>query len=182
MGVWQLKKLSLHAEYLIFIINSSQLIKKKSQLKRNLDSPNDNMATIHIASTAPINPPGATPVLTVPQVWAGLQRKIRHAEEFVPVITSCTVEKEDGNVITRRVVFDGAKEVTEVCTEHAPSRVHFRMDSGTEVQNVISRGASGGDEDLFMTYVFAWRLPGVEQGSEQMRVEEAKHQQVCRGS
>ncbi|POR35857.1 Uncharacterized protein TPAR_03947 [Tolypocladium paradoxum] len=109
------------------------------------------MATVHIASAA--RP--STPALNVPQIWVGLQRKILHAEEFVPVIASCTVEKEDGNVITRRVAVEGANEVTEVCTDYTPSRVHFRMDSGTEVQNIIvSKGPSSDNEDLLMT--LAW--------------------------
>jgi hypothetical protein len=62
---------------------------------------------IHIAYTTLINPPAASPVLTLPQIWAGLQRKIRHADEFVPVIKSCKVltEASDG-AVTRQVKFD----------------------------------------------------------------------------
>jgi hypothetical protein len=76
------------------------------------------MLNLHIAHTSPINPPGASPTLTHTQIWAGLQRKIRHAEEFVPVIESCEVVSDEDGVVTRNVVFkkgqgpkDRAKEV-----------------------------------------------------------------------
>ncbi|RDA94199.1 hypothetical protein CP533_6640 [Ophiocordyceps camponoti-saundersi (nom. inval.)] len=110
--------------------------------------------TIHVAATAPINPPGADPVLNEAQVWDGLQRKVRRADEFVPLISSCVVVEESANVVKRKVVFTAGEAVTEVCTEYAPSRVHFRMDTGTEVQNIISRDVKNGT--LFMTYAFSW--------------------------
>jgi hypothetical protein len=76
------------------------------------------MVKLHLAYTAPINPPSSTPTLTRAQVWAGLQRKIRYAQEFVPVIESCNVLEEKDGVVTREVVFkpgvgpkDKAREV-----------------------------------------------------------------------
>ena len=63
------------------------------------------MVNYYLAYTAPINPPNTTPVLTVPQVWQGLQRKIRFAQEFVSAITSCTVLEDKDNVVTRTVTF-----------------------------------------------------------------------------
>lgn len=64
------------------------------------------MLAINVAYTAPINPPGASPVLTPTQVWDGLVHKVHHAEKFVSVITGCEVtdKNEDGSTITRRVV------------------------------------------------------------------------------
>ena len=63
------------------------------------------MVTYYLAYTAPINPPNTTPVLTVPQVWQGLQRKIRFAQEFVSAITGCTVLEDKDGVVTRTVTF-----------------------------------------------------------------------------
>ncbi len=63
------------------------------------------MVTIHVAYTAPINPAGASPVLTRAQVFAGMQRKVRRAQDFVDIIESCEVVAKDGNVVTRRVQF-----------------------------------------------------------------------------
>jgi hypothetical protein len=81
----------------------------------------------HISYTTLINPPTANPTLTRPQVWTGLQRKIRHAEEFVPVITSCKVllDAEDG-VVTRQVKFDDGgtpAQVMELVRSYWPSWV-----------------------------------------------------------
>ena len=63
------------------------------------------MVTLHLAHTSPINPPNASPPLTPAQIWAGLQRKIRFAQEFVPVIESCEILEEKDGVVTRDVVF-----------------------------------------------------------------------------
>jgi len=101
--------------------------------------------TIHIAFTAPVNPSGVSPTITHAQLWAGLERKVRHAQLFVPVFTDCQVLKEEGNVITRRAIIkegmmDHVKEgyVEEVCTLHAPTKVDFLSSgSGNLAQNVI---------------------------------------------
>ncbi|KAK4199468.1 hypothetical protein QBC40DRAFT_349368 [Triangularia verruculosa] len=138
------------------------------------------MVTINIAYTAPINRPGQTP-LTTPQVWAGLVRKVRHAEEFVPAISSCTVDSESKNadgqaVITRYVNFGQAApmpssggergEVREVCTLFPPHRVDFVQDDGTKVWNYVSQGPGREGEDLYLTYVFEARDAGLVEGSE----------------
>jgi hypothetical protein len=86
------------------------------------------MVDINLSYTSRINPSGASPVLNQAQIWAGLQRKIRFAQEFVPVIESCKVleESEDGTV-TREVVFKkgmGPKDrAKEVCRGFWPSWV-----------------------------------------------------------
>lgn len=134
------------------------------------------MPTYNVAYTGAINPAGATPQLTAAQVWAGLQRKVRHAEEFVSVITACrvvdeTTRDDGGAVVTREATFTpesalrsgGRSVVTEVCHHYAPSRVDFRQEDGSSIQNIISRGADG---RLLMTYVFEWRRPDVEDGSD----------------
>jgi Domain of unknown function (DUF1857) len=88
------------------------------------------MVAIHSAYTAPINPAGATPVLTRTQIWKGLQRKIRRAQDFVPVITECKVIEEKGNEVVREARFsvDGipgqsAKTIREVCRSYEPTKV-----------------------------------------------------------
>jgi len=84
----------------------------------------------HLAYTASINDGKPEPRLTIPQVWAGLQRKIRAAQEFVPAITSTEVieEKTDGKkgtpIVVREVVFkEGNRKVREECYEYAPIKV-----------------------------------------------------------
>ncbi|KAK0649087.1 duf1857 domain-containing protein [Cercophora newfieldiana] len=151
------------------------------------------MVVFNLAYTAPINRPGQT-VLTLNQVWAGLQRKVRHAQEFVPLIVSCKVVEEkaakgdeDVTVVTRNVIFragNGPKAdgepVQEICKEYPPCRVDFHQENGTKIANYVSQGPSGEPSDLFMTYVFEWRHPGVEAGSEQAGKMEAQHKTTAK--
>ncbi|EUC46829.1 hypothetical protein COCMIDRAFT_4118 [Bipolaris oryzae ATCC 44560] len=137
------------------------------------------MVNFNLAHTSRINPPGAAPVLTQPQLWAGLQRKIRFAQEFVPVIESCTVLEESADgVVTRHVVFKkgmGPKDTArEVVRGFWPTWVDFEQEDGSHVRNIISDGASGGVEDLHMTYVFEFRLPNVQEGTEEAEKELAR--------
>ncbi|CAN9438264.1 unnamed protein product [Alternaria alternata] len=111
------------------------------------------MVNINIAYTSRINPAGATPVLNEAQIWAGLQRKIRFAQEFVPVIESC--EKGTGPK-------DQAKEVVR---SYWPSWVDFEQEDGSHVRNIISDGPSGETEDLNMTYAFEWIMPNLQEGT-----------------
>lgn len=136
------------------------------------------MPAVHVAATLPINPPGAQPVLSRAQVWAGLRRKVRHAEEFVPIITGCDVVSDEDGVVTRKVSFEGREDpVTEVCTELPPCRVDFAMEDGSRVQNIVGEGEGG---ELYMTYAFVWQVAGVEEGSEGLKEAEARHQKVSR--
>ncbi len=92
------------------------------------------MVTVNIAYTQAINPAGATPVLTKPQLWKGLQRKVRRAQDFVPVITGSKVLEEHDNVVVREAYFgkkeDGetvpgqeGKTIREKCILFEPTKV-----------------------------------------------------------
>ena len=83
----------------------------------------------YIAWTSPINPTGSTP-LTVAQIWAGLHRKVRHAEEFVPAaikstdVISESVDEHGREVVTRDVVFiEGGRKAREICTFYPRMKV-----------------------------------------------------------
>ncbi|GAB7358026.1 hypothetical protein MBLNU230_g0191t1 [Neophaeotheca triangularis] len=129
------------------------------------------MVTINCAYTEPINPTGATPTLTRQQVWKGLQRKVRRAQDFVPVITGTDVVEDKGDEVVRVAHFKAMhgqpeREVREVCRSFWPTKVDFHQDSGAVISNVVSSGESLEANDLNMTYVFEWRYPDVEEGSE----------------
>lgn len=86
------------------------------------------MVTVNCAYTEQINPAGVTPVLTRDQIWKGLQRKIRKAQDFVPVIEACDVIEEKGNEVVREAHFketQGFKKQTvrEVCKSYYPTKV-----------------------------------------------------------
>ncbi|KAM3563015.1 hypothetical protein MY1884_001475 [Beauveria asiatica] len=136
------------------------------------------MVVLYYAATAPVNPSGISPVLAPAQVWEGLRRKIRHADQFVPPITSCVVEKEENNVVHRRIVIEGGKEMTEVCTELAPHRVDFRLEDGSEVENILAPGPGG---ELFLTYAFKWKFDNVEEGSKEAQNLRAEQEKMVLG-
>ena len=52
-----------------------------------------------------VNPPGATPVLTLDQVWAGLELKRKKPQLFLAVIDTCEVLEDDGETVLREVKF-----------------------------------------------------------------------------
>ncbi|KAJ5580077.1 uncharacterized protein N7459_006062 [Penicillium hispanicum] len=124
-------------------------------------------STNNVAFTAPINPPGETP-LPRSQIWAGLLLKIRSAETFVAAaiqstdVLSESVDAATGNAVTvREVLFrESQKKVKEVVTAFPDCRVEFAQPDGSRISNVVSEGAGG---DLYMTYIFEWRHPGVSQ-------------------
>ncbi|TKX18539.1 putative acetylaranotin biosynthesis cluster protein L [Elsinoe australis] len=135
---------------------------------------------LYLAYTAPINPSGASPTLTRAQVWAGLQRKIRHAEEFVSAISTCDVLTDNGEAeVVREVVFaaNPGKRVKEVVNSYRPLKVDFHQTDGSLVSNIVSDGPGLRDEDLLMTYTFQWIGQDAEPGSE----EEAKMLEKNRG-
>lgn len=83
------------------------------------------MALLHYAATVPINPPNASPVLSVKDIWNAMVIKCREPQHFVPVIATCTVTKEDENGMTRDVTMkelpDMPKGVqTEIITYSKP--------------------------------------------------------------
>ena len=76
------------------------------------------MIEINVGYTAPINPstlPPSAPRLTIPQVWRGLQRKVTHAHEFVPIITGCRILSE-AEAATHRSVILPAQGTSQVVT------------------------------------------------------------------
>ncbi|KAL2135255.1 hypothetical protein VTI74DRAFT_9240 [Chaetomium olivicolor] len=156
--------------------------------------------TINLGYTAPINRPNQSPILAPAQVWAGLQRKVRRAQDFVPVITACEVLSTSApsptdtdaaagctEIVTRTVTFapgrgplpgEGEKKVREVCKLFPPCRVDFWQEDGTKIANYVTQGE--GEGELYLTYVFQWRVEGVEEGSEQTSELEKGFRQTAR--
>ena len=69
---------------------------------------------------------------------------------------------DNGNPVTvREVLFrESQKAVQETVTAFEASRVEFVQPEGSKINNVISEGADG---ELYMTYIFEWRHPGVSE-------------------
>ncbi|KAJ3580200.1 hypothetical protein NPX13_g361 [Xylaria arbuscula] len=145
------------------------------------------MVTFNVAYTAPVNRAGATPTLTQAQVWEGLKLKVKRAQDFVPVITGCEVLSEEtlptGELqVTREAIFapvngNPGRTVKEVCVHYEPCRVVFKQEDGSSVMNLISTRPDGG---LLLSYVFEWRHPNVEAGSEKASQLEAAHWEMAK--
>ncbi|KWU40968.1 DUF1857-domain-containing protein [Rhodotorula sp. JG-1b] len=121
------------------------------------------------ASTRLINPPGVEPILTVEQVWKGLQKKAREPQRFVPAISECRIDNDQGNQMTRIVRFgEGTPEMREEISAFEDCIVYFEASSASEppstssdpdrirITNTISHGPA---DELFLTFTFAPRMP-----------------------
>jgi len=134
------------------------------------------------AFTAPINPPGATPEVSLSQVWQALEQKVKYAERFVGgAITNTDVLSTDTNehgqrVTTREVVFkEGGRRIKEVCTEIPMTKVEFAQPNGGLVCNIVSSGAEG---ELYMTYTFEYFYPGTQ--GEELAAEAEKTKKMAK--
>jgi hypothetical protein len=92
------------------------------------------MTIIYAAATVPVNSPGVSPVITMKQLWAGLELKARYVSSFksfhvhydalvyqvpsramlshfskpqlfLPVIDTCDVLEDDGQTVLREIKF-----------------------------------------------------------------------------
>ncbi|KAF1921792.1 hypothetical protein BDU57DRAFT_553839 [Ampelomyces quisqualis] len=117
------------------------------------------MQKLFYAHTSPLPPP-----LTHAHLWAGLQRKMRSPQDFVPAITACTVERDDAGrgIVTREVSLAG-RVVREECRTYGRSWVEFVRGDGSVVRNVISGGE--GEGQVYLTFEF--EVEG--EGEEEMR-------------
>ncbi|KAF5602763.1 hypothetical protein FPCIR_1726 [Fusarium pseudocircinatum] len=147
------------------------------------------MVNINLAYSAPINPSGATPILSEAQIWNGLRRKVRKAHEFVAPILECEVLSEEdtasGPKVTQQVVFDkkarGSNDnvVKEVVYEFAPTRVDFHQPDGSKIFNIVSVDQEG---NLMMTYAFEWRHPRVEAEGGQAKELRDEYLKMAKGA
>ncbi|OJJ68594.1 hypothetical protein ASPBRDRAFT_199026 [Aspergillus brasiliensis CBS 101740] len=129
------------------------------------------MVTFNLSYTAPINRPNHHPTLTPSLVWKCIDRKVRHAEQFVPAIVKTELLSESATELKRRVNFApnghpaGATEAIETCRLYEPCRVEFVAADGSSIINAVSRGSSDDENDLYYTYIFEWRHPDLVEGS-----------------
>ena len=142
------------------------------------------MVTIHLAYSTPINPHGTSLILTAAQAWAGLQRKARRPQDFVPVVDTCEISSEIDGVISCVVIFKAdsgvahAKRIKETCTLRPPCRLDYQIEDGSSAVNVISSGPKG---ELFLTFVFAWVHEGLMEGTDEFREVEQNYNMVGQG-
>lgn len=64
------------------------------------------MVKLYAALKLPVNPDDAPFILSRAQLWQALLRKVRHADEFVPVMRDCTVVTDEGDFVVRNAVLE----------------------------------------------------------------------------
>ncbi|KAJ6517450.1 DUF1857-domain-containing protein [Mycena vitilis] len=115
------------------------------------------------AVTRPVNPAGATPILTEAQLWKGLEYKARNPKPFLVNFQTSKIISETGNKFvlesTVELPVRGSVVLKEDIELHAPTMVNFETDlDGLRVTNMISYGPA---EELLMTWAFSNGIPGV---------------------
>ncbi|KAL8996035.1 MAG: hypothetical protein Q9169_004347 [Polycauliona sp. 2 TL-2023] len=139
------------------------------------------MVVFNMSYTAPINRPGL-PTLTSTQIWTCVDRKVHHAEQFVPAIVHTEVLSESATELKRRVTFApnghpaGAKDAVETCKIYEPCRVDFIAADGSTITNAVSIGSGS---DLYYTYIFEWRHPEIKEGSDEAGRQKEADWKVC---
>jgi hypothetical protein len=86
---------------------------------------------LDLAYTAPINPPGVSPVLSRSQwqVWKGLMEKCYRPQNFSPHISGCEILEESGSGMKRVITFNSrfncemGSKATEILTYHGQTTV-----------------------------------------------------------
>ncbi|KAI9752743.1 MAG: hypothetical protein M4579_005499 [Chaenotheca gracillima] len=142
------------------------------------------MTAIYVAYTAPINPPSASPVLTVDELWEGAIHKCHEPEKYIFPIAYCRVERQDENGMTRVIKFregfgDPNEEVVEEIVYSKPMKVDFATPStGALVENIVSYGPSLEETDLHLTFTFKWPFNGTAAEETAAR---AKYLQMAKG-
>jgi len=150
------------------------------------------MTIIYAAGTAPVNPTGASPIITLEKLWAGLELKAREPQLFLAVIDTCEVLEDDGETVLREVKFkDGGgvgmapvigPKVKEQITHIKPLSAEAgsgletftSIGSASRVLNIVSTGPDG---ELLLTFTFEWEHNEIEEGSPEA-VKKQKQYQV----
>jgi len=110
-----------------------------------------------------VNPIGTSPVLSVQQVWRGLEMKAENAVPFVPGMTRCEVISRKDNTLLREITIPTG-DFRELITFYAPVQVHFeRVGGGGFIQNTITESERG----LLLTFTFGLSFPGTQPGSKE---------------
>lgn len=117
-----------------------------------------------ISETVPVNPAGATTVLSKSQVWQGLVMKAENALPFVPAMESCEIVERYSDGFLREIVLRGDR-MRERITFTPEVQVHFQRVSDATFPGWITNLLSESEQGLMLTFTFAIEFPGAAPGS-----------------
>ena len=120
-----------------------------------------------ISAARPVNPPGEDFPLSRAQMWRGLVMKAENALPFVPIMQSCKVLERFPDGLRREIVLRG-ESMRERITYTPEIEVRFVREHTEHlgwIVNAIHDSAFG----LLLSFSFALRMPGTEEGSDAER-------------
>ncbi|PVI07805.1 DUF1857-domain-containing protein [Periconia macrospinosa] len=136
------------------------------------------MTLIALAFTAPLNPPStpASERLTRAQLQAGLHRKVRFPQEFIPAIEACEVLSDKDNVVERHAIFKPGyhkKDTIEKVRTWGDVWHDFENDDGTVIRNIVSEDTKG-DGEIYVTFTFEFRIPNLKEDTPEYEEQKKK--------
>ncbi|KAH6970537.1 hypothetical protein BKA56DRAFT_736034 [Ilyonectria sp. MPI-CAGE-AT-0026] len=127
------------------------------------------MVRIYGTGTRPVNGPDDPFVLTRDQLWEALERKQRHPEEFVAILSNCKVLKDENGVVEREATLNfgkwGVRHMHEIITTYGDLWIRFVQADGSVSTNIVSFHSEVSDTNLMLTYVFEWEFPSIQAGT-----------------
>lgn len=118
-----------------------------------------------ISVSMEVNPPGVKPLLTLGELWRGLEAKAEDPVPFVPGMESCKIVDRTDDGFIREVVVRG-NTFQEALTFTPPVQIRYKRLKGEDsgwIMNTLSEGPTG----FLLTYTIALSFTGVWPGSDE---------------
>ncbi|MBL0209614.1 MAG: DUF1857 family protein [Holophagaceae bacterium] len=118
-----------------------------------------------ISVSMAVNPPGVKPLLTLGELWRGLEVKAEDPVPFVPGMESCKIVSRTDDGFIREVVVRG-NTFQEALTFTPPVQILYKRMKGEDsgwIMNTLSEGPAG----FLLTYTIALSFTGVWPGSDE---------------
>ena len=132
------------------------------------------------AHTVPVNPPGASPILSWDELWRGLVRKAEDPVGFVNGMESSTVLERSEDGLVREAVYRDTR-IRERVSFQEPDSVRFEQ-IDTEAPGAVTNEIADGKDGLELTFTFTLRFRGVAEGSEEERRRGTEVQPMLTGA
>jgi hypothetical protein len=120
-----------------------------------------------ISAARPVNPPGEPVALSRTQLWRGLVMKAENALPFVAAMESCEILERYPDGFLREIVLRGARMRERIVLTPEIEVRFTRVD--TPHAGWIVNAIHDSEWGLLLSFSFALRFPGTEDGSAEER-------------